>query len=89
VSMALRFSKQRGVSVATPTPSLRARRAATSLCSLSRLVAAAHNLPGSSRGRELLERTLPFGRLCVRPICVSLEQHHRRRGAEGSRRLCA
>ena len=63
-------SKQRSVSVATPTPSLRARRAATSLCSLSRLVAAGVPSPkpssGSLRGRELSVRTLPFGRLCVR-----------------------
>ena len=34
-------------------------------------------------------RTLPFGRLCVRPMCVPLEWHHRRRGAEGRGQLFA
>ena len=41
----------------------------------SRLVAAGVPSPqpssGSSRGRELSVRTPPFGRLCVRPMCIA------------------
>ena len=75
VSPASFFSKQRGVGVATPTPSYRARRDATSSYLMLKLVAAGvPSLPpssGSLHERKLHVRMLPFARLCVRPMSLA------------------